>query len=246
MNEKKSNKSGDRLDEYLAQQNLVRSRSHAKDLIVRGKVSVNRKIITKSGYRVNRSDQINIDEAIQLVSRAGEKLASIYKAFSLDFTNKVVLDVGSSTGGFTDFALQHGAKKVIAVDVGTDQLDKKLRSDPRVELNEKTDIRDYKSQNNSYDYILIDVSFISLKSILPVISRLASQSTLVVALLKPQFEASVPQKNKGVVKNSRIRKEILSGFEMFVKKYFVIRTSMDSQISGSKGNVEKFYLLQKT
>lgn len=235
-----------RIDEYLADKGLVRSRSHAKDLITRGKVKVNGSIITKAGYQIKPSDNFAVDEELQLVSRAGEKLASVYKNFDLNFIDKVVLDVGSSTGGFTDFALQKGAKKVIAVDVGTEQLVEKLRTDPRVELHEKTDIRDYGVSDESVDYVLIDVSFISLRKILPSVKKLSNKDTIIIAMLKPQFEATSPQKNKGVIKNSRVRKEILSEFEAWVKMDFVIRSSMDSQLSGAKGNVERFYRLQKT
>ncbi|HMS23355.1 MAG TPA: TlyA family RNA methyltransferase [Candidatus Saccharibacteria bacterium] len=235
-----------RIDEYLAKNGLVRSRSHAKDLVNRGKVRVNGDIVTKAGYQIKPSDNLVVDEAIQLVSRAGEKLASVYKNFNLDFNDKVVLDVGSSTGGFTDFALQNGAKKVIAVDTGTDQLAEKLRIDPRVELHEKTDIRDYSAHGKSIDYALMDVSFISIRKILPAVKELSDKDTIIIAMLKPQFEATIPQKNKGVIKNSRVRKEILSEFEAWVKRGFVISASMDSQLSGTKGNVERFYRLQKT
>lgn len=235
-----------RIDEYLAKKGLVRSRSHAKDLVKRGKVRINGDIVTKAGHQIKPNDNLVVDEAIQLVSRAGEKLASIYNNFNLDFNDKVVLDVGSSTGGFTDFALQNGAKKVIAVDTGTEQLAEKLRSDTRVELHEKTDIRDFSAQNESIDYILIDVSFISLRKILPTVKELANKNSIIIAMLKPQFEATIPQKNKGVIKNSRVRKEILSEFEMWVKRSFVISASMDSQLSGTKGNIERFYRLQKT
>jgi 23S rRNA (cytidine1920-2'-O)/16S rRNA (cytidine1409-2'-O)-methyltransferase len=235
-----------RVDEYLAEQGLVRSRSHAKDLISRGKVRVNNIVITKAGYQIKPSDNLDVDEALQLVSRAGEKLASVCNNFDLDFKDKVVLDVGSSTGGFTDFALQYGAKKVIAVDVGTDQLAEKLRKDPRVELHEKTDIRDFGANDESIDYVLIDVSFVSMRKILPAVKKLSNKTTIIIAMLKPQFEATVPQKNKGVIKNSRVRKEILSEFEAWVKRGYVISASMDSQLSGTKGNVERFYRLQKT
>lgn len=235
-----------RVDEYLAKKGIVRSRSHAKDLVTRGKVRVNDNLITKAGYQVKTNDNVVVDEQLQLVSRAGEKLASVYKNFNLNFTDKVVLDVGSSTGGFTDFALQNGAKKVIAVDVGTDQLAEILRTDPRVELHEKTDIRDFDTQNELIDYVLIDVSFVSLRKIMPALKKLCQKSTLVIAMVKPQFEATIPQKNKGVIKNSRVRKEILNEFEIWVKKDFAISATMDSQLSGTKGNVERFYRLQKT
>jgi 23S rRNA (cytidine1920-2'-O)/16S rRNA (cytidine1409-2'-O)-methyltransferase len=179
----------------------------------------------------------------QYVSRAGFKLASIAKDFGLNFRGRTVLDVGSSTGGFTDYALQHGAAHIIAVDVGTNQLHPSLRPNPRIELHEQTDIRDFKT-NQSIDIVVIDVSFISLREILPSVARLTDNSSLIVAMVKPQFEAgSNDQKNKGIIKNERIRREILRQFEMWVKDLFVIHKKADSLVKGTHGNQERFYLL---
>ncbi|HET7060431.1 MAG TPA: TlyA family RNA methyltransferase [Candidatus Saccharimonadales bacterium] len=176
------------------------------------------------------------------VSRAGLKLASVAEALKLDFKNKTVLDVGSSTGGFTDYALQHGAKKVIAVDVGTNQLHPSLRQDPRVELHEKTDIRDFQTPQN-IDLVMADVSFISLRDILPAVAGLTGQNTQIVAMVKPQFEAGSEMKHKGVIKNEKMRRDILKNFESWVAGQFVISGKADSQIAGTKGNRERFYLL---
>ncbi len=182
------------------------------------------------------------------VSRAGLKLAGVSDAFKLDFTSKIVLDVGSSTGGFTDYALQHGAKKVIAVEVGTNQLHPKLRTDPRVELHEKTDIRDFQGlaleKGELPTIILIDISFMSLQLVLPHIAKsLAGPDTIIIAMIKPQFEAKPAQLNKGIVKNEAIRRQILKDFEGWAKNYFVIQQKMDSEITGLKGNRERFFLL---
>ncbi len=154
-----------------------------------------------------------------------------------------MLDVGSSTGGFTDYALRNGAKKVYAVDVGTDQLHYSLRGNPRVELHEKTDIRDF-NMDDKPDVVVIDVSFISLRDILPYIhDNLCDGQTQVVAMVKPQFEAGREQTNKGIIKNDAIRRQILRDFEDWSKKYFVIVSKRDSDVAGAKGNQERFYLL---
>jgi 23S rRNA (cytidine1920-2'-O)/16S rRNA (cytidine1409-2'-O)-methyltransferase len=180
----------------------------------------------------------------QYVSRAGEKLAGAAAQLGLDFKNKVVLDVGSSTGGFTQYALSRGAAKVIAVDAGTQQLHPSLRLDPEIELHEKTDIRDFKMAGEMPDIILIDVSFISLRQILPVIANLSSQNTEIAALLKPQFEAQAKDLNKGIIKNDSMRRAILKDFEAWAKKYFIIKAKADSKVAGTKGNLERFYLLK--
>lgn len=234
-----------RLDQQLAHRGLVTTRSQAESYIKLGQVKVNAKVVTKPGFMVDETDDIKLLASEQYVSRAGLKLASVAQALKLDFKGKLMLDVGSSTGGFTDYALQHGAKKVIAVDVGTDQLHPSLRGDGRVELHEKTDIRDFKTDEN-IDIIVIDVSFISLREILPAVARLAGPRTQIVAMAKPQFEASQSDlKHKGVIKNDKMRRDILKDFESWVKEQFIVIDKADSQVSGSKGNLERFYLLRK-
>jgi len=177
------------------------------------------------------------------VSRAALKLQSAAAKLGLNFKDKVVLDVGSSTGGFTDFALRRGAAKVIAVDAGTDQLHPSLRLNPRIELHEKTDIRDFKT-DEKVDIILIDVSFVSLRQILPAAARLGSENTQIAALLKPQFEAAPSDLHKGVIKNDSIRRQIFKDFENWAKNYFTIKAKADSDVPGTKGNRERFYLLK--
>lgn len=179
------------------------------------------------------------------VSRAALKLASVADVFNLNFKEKVVLDVGSSTGGFTDFALKHGAIKVIAVEAGKDQLHPSLRTNPDIELHEQTDIRDIKTLSNTPDIVVIDVSFISLKRVLPHIASLCTNQTQIVAMLKPQFETDDQAKNKGIVKNEHFRRDIIKDFETWTKQHFIILNKADSQVAGSKGNIERFYLLQK-
>jgi 23S rRNA (cytidine1920-2'-O)/16S rRNA (cytidine1409-2'-O)-methyltransferase len=176
------------------------------------------------------------------VSRAALKLAGAAAKFRLDFKGKIVLDVGSSTGGFTDYSLKHGAQKVIAVEAGTGQLHPSLRVESRVELHEKTDIREFKTDSIP-DIVLIDVSFISLRQVLPAVAKLCGQQTQIMAMVKPQFEAGAKDLNKGVIKNDSIRRRILKDFELWAKNYFIIRDKADSEVAGAKGNQERFYLL---
>lgn len=233
-----------RLDVALAQRGLAPTRSQAESYIKLGKVKVNGKLLNKSSILVSEDDALEIRGRERYVSRAALKLDSVARKLGLDFKNKVVLDVGSSTGGFTDYALQHSAKKVIAVDVGTDQLHPSLRTNPKVELHEKTDIRDFKAKAVP-DIVLIDVSFISLRQVLPVVAELSGKKTLIAAMLKPQFEASPREVNKGVIKNDAIRRKILKDFETWAKSHFKIQNKADSEITGVKGNRERFYLLSE-
>ena len=232
-----------RLDVELVRRGLVQSRSQAENYIKLGDVYVNKKVVQKAGTPVSDTDVIELKSAGQYVSRGGLKLASVAEKLHVDFRDMVVLDVGSSTGGFTDYALQHGAKKVFAVDVGTDQLHPSLRSDPRIELHEKTDIRDF-VPSEPIDIVVVDVSFISLRDILPHVTRIVPASAQIVAMLKPQFEAGRGQTNKGVIKNNAVRRRILADFELWAERYFVIADKRDSEVAGQKGNVERFYLLR--
>jgi len=235
-----------RLDIELTARGLVASRSQAESWIKLGKVTVDGKPVTKPGHFVSDSSVIKMTAEEQYVSRAGLKLASVAKLLKLDFREATVLDVGSSTGGFTDYALKHGAKKVFAVDVGTEQLHPSLRDNPAIELHEKTDIRDFYLPENKPDIIVIDVSFISLREILPHLAEnLCGDNTVIAAMLKPQFEAGKHQTNKGIIKNDAVRRQILKDFEAWAKHYFVVADKRDSEVAGSKGNRERFYLLRR-
>lgn len=233
-----------RLDKELVRRSIVPTRSQAESEIRLGHVKVNGNAVTKAGTIVSISDKIELTSILRYVSRAGLKLASVAKTLKLDFRDTTVLDVGSSTGGFTDFALQHGAKKVIAVDVGTDQLHPSLHDDKRIELHEKTDIRDFKT-DEKIDLVVADVSFISLREILPSVKKLCSRDTQLAIMVKPQFEAGQSRlKHKGVIKNDKMRREILNDFEVWCKQHFVILNKADSVVAGAKGNKERFYLLR--
>ena len=196
------------------------------------------------------------------VSRAENKLAGAAQAFSYDFRGKTVLDIGSSTGGFTEYALLRGAKKVIAVEKGTRQMKAPLRFDPRIDLREKTDFfsvtrsslsrdQDESDENESktntrIDTILADVSFISLKQVLlHAKKQLASPQTDFLVMLKPQFEARPFQLKNGVVKNETIRRDIIKDFEAWLKNNgFLIVNKRDNTLAGKNGNLERFYFLK--
>jgi 23S rRNA (cytidine1920-2'-O)/16S rRNA (cytidine1409-2'-O)-methyltransferase len=266
-----------RLDQLLFSRGLVPSRSQAESWIRLGKVTVNGKAVTKPGAFTDPEADIQLKVEEQYVSRAGLKLASVAKILHLQFEGKVMLDVGSSTGGFTDYALKHGIRKVYAVDVGTNQLHPSLRGDARIELYEQTDIRAVTFRHSASrghtqtsgvagtaraplgslhagkpvilgevpDLVVIDVSFISLRDILPHIASLCGPQTTVAAMVKPQFEARESGvMHKGVIKNDKMRREILKDFESWVTKYFMILDKADSDVAGSKGNRERFYKLR--
>lgn len=229
----------------MALQNLVTSRSQAESYIKLGQVTVDGEVITKPGFMVSDSRVIKLLASEQYVSRAALKLASVTAVLKVDFTDKVVLDVGSSTGGFTQYALRQGARKVVAVEVGKDQLHPSLRDEPRIELHEQTDIRDIEPGSiDRPDVVVADVSFVSLRDILPHVAKLCVPGTTIVAMVKPQFEAEKSSlKHKGVIKNDRIRRDILHDFEVWSKGLFVIADKADSDVAGAKGNLERFYLL---
>lgn len=202
-----------------------------------------------------------------LVSRAGNKLNEATLAFSYDFRGKTVLDIGSSTGGFTEYALEKGASKVFAIEKGTNQLATRLRGNPKIELHEKTDIfevisktkKDYLNEQNNVDgrlaqkliidvpdVILADVSFVSLKKVLLYVrDNIAGAKTDFLVMLKPQFEAKDSQLNKGVVKNEKMRRDIIKDFEFWLKKSgFLMIKKHDNELTGKNGNRERFYLLK--
>ena len=188
------------------------------------------------------------------VNRGYLKIEGAVRAFNFDFRNKVVLDIGSSTGGFTELALKYGAKKVIAVEKGSHQMKAPLRFDPRIELHEKTDIFDTKTRKSQSekevivdfpDVIVADVSFLSLTKILKYAKiNLARSNTDFLVMLKPQFEAKPHQLSKGIVKNEKVRREIIKDFEFWLKQNgFLIVKKRDNDLAGRHGNLERFYYL---
>jgi 23S rRNA (cytidine1920-2'-O)/16S rRNA (cytidine1409-2'-O)-methyltransferase len=234
-----------RLDNYLVNKGLISTRSQAEDHIKLGNITVDGKVIKKPGQKIAKTSVVKLTSPIKYVSRGGLKLESVADKFGLDFRGKAVLDVGSSTGGFTDYALQHGAGKIIAVDAGKNQMDARLRPNPKLELHEQTDIRNVKMLSTKVDYCLIDVSFISIRKVLAHILNLLTPGSLIVAMVKPQFEAEIDNyKHKGVIKNESIRRKILRDFEIWLKPHYRMIDKSDSKIAGPKGNVERFYLLK--
>ena len=179
-----------------------------------------------------------------VVGRAEYKLEGALRAFRVDLRGKTVLDIGSSTGGFTEMALRAGAAKVIAVEKGTNQMKAPLRFDPRIELHEKTDIFEFSGVTP--DVILADVSFISLRDVLAYAGKVfATRRTDFLVMLKPQFEARPDQLVNGVVKNNKMRREIIADFENWLRRNkVVVLGKRDNELAGRFGNVERFYYLK--
>jgi 23S rRNA (cytidine1920-2'-O)/16S rRNA (cytidine1409-2'-O)-methyltransferase len=236
-----------RLDKLLHEKNITDSREKAKALIMAGKILVNKEKIDKPGTLVIEESEIQIlGEKLPYVSRGGLKLEKALKSFPLSVENKVILDIGASTGGFTDCALQNGAKKVYAVDVGYGQLDWKLRSNEKVVSMERTNARylEKDSFQDQIDFVTTDVAFISLTKILPAIKRvLKPDGGESVVLIKPQFEAGREKVGKkGVVKDPRVHLEVINNILNFSKEEgFIIKGLTFSPIKGPEGNIE--YLL---
>lgn len=237
-----------RLDVLLVERGLVSTRTQAQALIMAGRVVSGTTALTKPGVTVADDIELTLNQPPRYVSRAGEKLASVGEALELSFQNAIVLDVGSSTGGFTDYSLQNGARKSYAVDVGTAQLAYKLQQDSRVVSMERTDIRDVEqSQLDPQPTIaVIDVSFISLTKVLEHVAHLLIPGSPIVAMAKPQFEAGkqLADRTRGVIADEKDRTEVLDGLELWLKANgFTIAASQDSAVAGAKGNRERFYLL---
>lgn len=236
-----------RLDVEVAFRGLARSRSSALDLIRREKISVNGIIVSKPNTLVSPHDLIEVTQAQKFVSRAGEKLDHALDIFHISPVGLTVLDIGSSTGGFTDCLLQRGATKVIAVDVGTDQLVPELRNDARVELHEGTNIKSF-SVSSPVDMVTVDVSFISLTHILPKIFSSLKKGGNCITLVKPQFEVGMEtaKKFEGVITDETLQKQVLENIKLEAKKVgFKVIDETNSPILGEKGNKEFLLHLKK-
>ncbi len=230
-----------RLDHYMVAQNMVRSRSQATDLIKRGLVLVDEKVVTKTGYEID-SQVIKIVEKPLFASRAGEKLLQAIIDFKLSFNGKTVVDIGSSTGGFTDCALQYGAKEVYAYDVGKNQMIEPLRSDDRVHLFEETNILGVILPKS--DIILIDVSFTSIE---PILGHLIGYDGQIVALIKPQFEAGHIYFKQGVLKDLNVHRKIMIYILEKTKLMgFSIYDLAKSGLKGKAGNQEYVLYIKKS
>ena len=238
-----------RLDQALAQQGLCESREKARAAIMAGLVYVNGQKASKAGDTVKPEDRLEVRGGSEFVSRGGYKLKKAVRVFGLDLTGKTCMDIGASTGGFTDCMLQNGAAKVYAVDVGYGQLAWKLRSDPRVVNLERTNIR-YLTEEQvppALDFCSIDVAFISLKLVLPVACRFLKDGGACVALVKPQFEAGREKVGKkGVVRDRAVHVEVVRETVAFAKDLgFAVKGLDYSPVKGPEGNIEYLLYLGK-
>jgi 23S rRNA (cytidine1920-2'-O)/16S rRNA (cytidine1409-2'-O)-methyltransferase len=234
-----------RLDLALLDKKLAPTRQRAQALILAGRVLVNQEPICKPGTRIAEEDTVVIKGTeMPYVSRGGIKLAEALRQFQLDAAGRHCMDIGASTGGFTDCLLQNGAARVIAVDVGYGQLAWKLRQDPRVTILERTNIRYLVVEKVPFpvDLAVIDVSFISLKIVVPAIRKFLKTDATVIALIKPQFEVGRNRIGKrGVVKNPVLHEEVILSLSQFFETIgFRVHGIVPSPITGPKGNKEFF------
>jgi len=240
----------ERLDILLVKRGLVESRENAARLILAGLVKTEGQLLTKPGMKINETVKVDIEKSEIFVGKGAKKIESAYKKFKLNFNNKIIADIGASTGGFTDFALSKGAQKVYAVDVGYGQLAYKLRQNVKVINMERNDIRSIEKFPDKIDIFLIDVSFVSLKKILPKIKEIIknqNHKAEVVILVKPQFEVGkkIADKFKGVIKNKKIQQKIVREISKFVaEEKFAVISSTKAAVQGEKGNQEYFLYLR--
>lgn len=238
-----------RLDQYLVRSGLVSSRERAGEMIRRGVVKANGTVVDRPGKKFDTEPTVELLEApMSYVSRGALKLLAALDAFNVDVDGRVCLDVGASTGGFTEVLLERGAKKVFALDAGTDQLAERLRKDDRVVSLEQQNIRTAPDDllGEKVSLVVVDVSFISLKLILPEIKRLATGEAEVVALVKPQFEVGPAGLNKhGVVKNEKLQQHALRDVMAEAERLgYRVAVPIESPVKGGDGNTE--YLIHLT
>jgi 23S rRNA (cytidine1920-2'-O)/16S rRNA (cytidine1409-2'-O)-methyltransferase len=244
--EKKKNKK--RLDVLLFEKGLAETRTKAQAFVIGGSVFVNNQVQYKSGTLVGEEDLIEVRNINPYVSRGGLKLESALEVLNVYVKDYICLDIGASTGGFTDCMLQKGAAKVYAVDVGSGQLHYKLRNDKRVINIENVNFRYFDNSllKNSIDFVTIDVSFISLDKILPMAYKSVSDNGFVLAMIKPQFELEPSEIKKGVVREEKLRQKAINKIKQVALNLgFKIISEADSGLKGPKGNLEHFLLLQK-
>lgn len=242
-----------RLDVFLSEKGLTKSRQRAKELIIGGQVRVNGIITAKPSFDTGENDEIEIvGEQLPYVGKGGLKLEKAIKVFGIDLNGKVCIDIGASTGGFTDCMLQSGAEFVYAVDVGHGQLDEKLRSDVRVKNMEGTNIldltaKDFSNEVKAVSFISADVSFISLKKMIPKINELLPSDGEAAVLIKPQFEAGRSAVGKGgIVKDRKIHEKVLNDILAFLLSEGLYAEGITySPICGGDGNIEYLAHIKK-
>ena len=241
----------ERIDKLLVEKGLVKSRERAKALIMAGKVKVNGQVVDKPGTSVPADSVIEVkEEDIPYVSRGGLKLETALKEFGVDVSGFVCLDVGASTGGFTDCLLQHGAEKVYAVDVGRGQLDWKLRNDPRVISIERFNARylTEKEIPEKVDLVVMDVSFISVTKLLPVVKQFLEPEGKMIVLIKPQFELTKREvdRGKGVIRDPELHRKAINKVLEFARSIGLYPENLTlSKPRGPKGNKEFLVLLSQ-
>jgi 23S rRNA (cytidine1920-2'-O)/16S rRNA (cytidine1409-2'-O)-methyltransferase len=235
-----------RLDELLVERGLAETRSKAKALVMAGRVFRGTERLDKPGKELDAESELKVLQPPRFVGRGGEKLLAALEGFSIALTGAQVLDVGASTGGFTDCALQAGAAHVVCVDVGRDQLHPRLRADPRVTNLEKVNARTLAPGDlprAEFDAVVMDLSFISLRSVLPAVWRFLRPGGTLVALVKPQFEAGKVEadRGRGVIRDPAVREAALAAVRDFALARLpgvLLRGTMDSPIEGADGNRE--------
>jgi 23S rRNA (cytidine1920-2'-O)/16S rRNA (cytidine1409-2'-O)-methyltransferase len=229
-----------RLDQAIVERGLADTRSRAKALIMAGDVLVNDQKETRAGRNVGDQDVVALREQPRFVSRGGEKLDKALDSFGIDVSGYIAADLGSSTGGFTDCLLQRGAAKVYAVDVGYGILDERMRTDPRVVSMERTNARHLETLPEPIDIVVIDVSFISLSLMFPVVKRILKPGALCVPLIKPQFEAGKDNVGKrGVVRDPAVHEMVLRNVLGFTRDAGMdMRQIVASSLRGPNGNIE--------
>lgn len=239
-----------RLDERLVEDGLARDLHHAGALVLAGEVVVGDQRCTSAGARIKDDVPVRLKGGKSWVSRGAHKLLTAINRFNLNFEGKVCLDVGASTGGFTEVMLHHGASRVYSVDVGYSILDWKLRNDPRVVVMERQNARYLTPDmfDTAPSFASSDASFISLRSLLPAMSDVTSEDAEAVVLVKPQFEVTRDKLDGGIVRNPAVHLEVLEGLKDFIAREteWTFREATWSGIKGPKGNIEYLFRMDKT
>ena len=237
-----------RLDLALVQLGYFKTRNKSQEAIRSGVVKCDGNVQTKCNFTINKETKIEVGEVLKYVSRAGLKFEKAIEIFNINLVNKLMLDIGSSTGGFTDCAIQKGIKRVIAVDVGTDVINSELKKSPKIELHEQTDIREMDCDLLSKVQIAtVDISFISVTKILSVFEKLKNLKEIVL-LIKPQFECGkqIADKYKGLILNKTIHKDIINNIiKDFSNINFYCQGLAPSPIKGGSGNIEYISYFKK-
>lgn len=234
-----------RIDKFLAIKGLVESREKARRLIKEGKVFIDNKKVTKPSFKIDNTDKIHLLENYSYVGRGAFKLKKAIEYFNLDLKDKVCLDIGSSTGGFSQILLENNVKKIYAIDVGTNQMHTTLRKNEKIILKENTNARNYINEEK-VDFICCDVSFISLKKLMDTFYNNLKEKGEMIILVKPQFEAGEGKTINGVIKDEKILKSTVNNVKKtFEQNKFDVIGILESPIKGIKGNTEFLFYIKK-